>query len=233
MKRIGMLVAMLLCVTVLFGGCGGADAALYEEVKTVLSGVQSLTGGEFALSVSYQEPQGSGAYTGTFVFLRRESGTLSYCQTQLDQNDQVVFCEFSDGEKAEQWMIGQGWRAVSHEPYTDTMRHPYLQMLSAQYERAEIREIQKQVDASGICYTLYMDAGKVTQKQYANDTAAVSVKEQTIILQVNTDGQLTSYEENTTLTESQIDSSYSVHVNLAKHNGVTEVKKPQLRETFY
>ena len=71
MKRIGMLVAMLLCLTVLIGGCGGADAALYEEVKTVLSGVQSLTGGECAVSVSYQAPPGSGAYTGTVVFLRQ------------------------------------------------------------------------------------------------------------------------------------------------------------------
>ncbi len=233
MKRIGMLATMVFCSAMLFGGCGGADSALYEEMETVLSGVQSLTGGEMALSVSYEEPNSSGAYTGTFVFLRQESGALSYCQTQLDQNDQVVFCEYSDGEKAEQWMIGQGWRSVTHDPYTDAMLHPYLQMLSVQYERGDIRSIQKQVDESGICYTINMDADKVTNKQYKNDTATVSVKEQTIKLQVNTDGQLTSYEEDTTLTESQVDSSYSVRVNLSKHNGITEIKRPQLREKFY
>ena len=235
MKRIGMLTAMLLVVAVLFTGCGGADAALYEEADTVLSGVQSLTGGEFALSVQYEESQGSGAYIGTFVFMRKESGALSYCQTQLDQNDQVVFCEYSDGSSVEQWMIGQGWQSLSREPYTDTELHPYLRMLSTQYERGEIREIQKQVDESGSVYTLFMDAGKMTKKQYADETSQIAVKEQTITLTVNTEGQLTAYEEQTILTDTQtqIDSSYSVTINLSKHNAVTEIQKPKLRETFY
>lgn len=219
---------MLLIVCALTG-CG-ADKTLYREMETLQKQAAALTSGTVTMTVQFEEDGVPGEYAAALTFCKTADGSFAYCQKQFDLNEQVVFCEYSDGKRTRQWMIGRGWEELGGAQFTEEKPHRYLAMMTTPYARKLIRHIEKETDESGTRYVLSMDAGRVTKAQYADGVFEVSA--QTATITFDTEGLLTGYSEDTTLKhrETGVENAYHAELLLKEHDAVKTVEEPKLRE---
>ena len=231
MRKKIVLSALLLAVSCVFSACG-ADRALYEEMAELQKQTAQLESGVLTLTVQFEENGIPGEYAAELIFCKTEGDAYAYCQKQFDQNDQVVFCEYSDGTKTKNWMIGRGWEEIGEAQFTKENPHRYLQMISSPYERKMIREIRKEADEGGTRYILEMNASRVSDACYPDDT--FEVLEQVLTLTFDAEGKLVGYSENAILTQGDegTQNSYRVDMTCKEQNAVTSVEEPDLRSYF-
>ena len=231
MKKKTALAALLLAAACVFSGCG-ADKTLYREMESLQKQAATLESGVITLTVQFEESGAPGEYAAELAFKQTENGAYAYCQKQFDQNEQIVFCEYSDGNQTKQWLVGRGWEEIGGAQFTKETPHRYLQMISSPYERKMIQSIEKEEDENGTRYILAMNASRVSKACYPD--GAFTVSEQTVTLTFDTEEKLTGYSENTILKQghSDTENSYRVDLDCKEHNAVEKIEAPQLRERF-
>lgn len=231
MKKKTGLAALLLAAACLFSGCG-ADKTLYREMESLQKQTAALKSGIITLTVQFEESGVPGEYAAELTFSQTEDGTYAYCQKQFDQNEQVVFCEYSDGKSTKQWLIGRGWEEIGSAQFTKETPHRYLQMISSPYERKMIQNIKKEEDEGGTRYILAMNASRLSKACYPD--GAFTVSEQTVTLSFDPEGKMIGYSENTILKQdgSGTENSYRVDLSCKEHNAVSTIEEPKLREYF-
>ena len=222
-------IGILLAVMLFLSGCG-ADKTLYDELskKQAESAAES---GVIALQVYFSEDGTEGEYTAELTYSKTESG-YTYCQKQFDPNGQVTFCEYSDGNATEQWMIGRGWEEIGESGFTEEKPHRYIVMCTVAPEYRLVQRIEKTEDSAGVCYTASLDPGKAKEAFYKE--SGCDVVKQEITVSFDPEGKLAGYREETVLhnTESGCDNVYRAELSFREHNNITKVERPALRTHY-
>ena len=224
---LGVVVWMMLWMT----GCG-VDRELYHEMEKLQADAANLQSGMVTLTVEFEEEGFSGEYAAELVFCKTEKETYAYCQKQYDQNEQVTFCEYSDGTVTEQWMIGRGWETVENALFTKETPHRYIAMLSQAHEHGMIQTLEKESDESGTRFILELDPKKAGAHYYKDGNC--EVVKQTVRVSFNPEGYVVDYCEETILRnkESGCENRYRAELVCREHNAVTSVEKPALRTRY-
>ena len=225
-KKLGAgLAALVLCAGLT--GCSGSKE--YGEMKAAQEAVLSLTGGKLVMTAGYEKPGGSDRIVTEFVFRLTEAGTYSYCQTQFDRNNKPVYCEFSDGQKTEQWLIGKGWSDINAALYTPDEPHRYLQVLSTPLDKKAVRAITVTDEAGNRRYDAEMDPSRLNETVYTD--GASELLEETVSLLLSDAGELLCYNDEARIRDVEMDEEdyYTLEMQLSEANMVTEIARPELR----
>lgn len=227
------LLWMLCCLMMVcaFSGCG-VDRSLYDEMAAAQRQAGQMQSGIITLTVAFEEEGVSGEYAAELLFCKTENGTYAYCQKQYDPNEQITFCEYSDGTKTEQWMIGRGWEEIGEATFTEENPHRYLTMLSTAHEHGAIQTLEKESDGSGTRYLLTLDPNRAKELYYKE--SGCSVVSQTVTVSFDAEGHIVGYCEETVLhnDESGCDNTYRAELTCRDHDLITEAERPQLRTQY-
>lgn len=228
LKKISaVLLAAAVCLG--FAGCSSASGK-YDEVRKAQEAVAGWSSCKALVTTSYDNSVKSSRMVNEFAFRLTSSGNYEYCQTQYDQNNKAVYCEYSDGENSEQWLIGKGWSGMGVTVYNQKNPHRYIQLLSTPFEKKAIREVAVEEQEKNIRYTVSLNPDRLNETTYKD--ADIEVMEETVIATLNEAGELISYEDEAKIFDKQTEQecTYSLKAQLSEINTVAEIVKPELRD---
>lgn len=218
--------ALILCCSL--SGCGSDKS--YGEVNEALSSVTKLKSGRITV-LSQIEPSAAKvaqSIKSDLLFMEKGEG-YQYCHTQYDKSDKPTFCEYSDGEKTQQWLIGKGWGG-SETAFTKENPHKYIALLSNTPAQAAVETIICEEQPTGKQYTITLKPDVMNDTVYKNSEMTVISEE--ISLLVDENGMLQSYIDKAEIEDSASKQSrkYKLQITISDSNSITEVPQPQLRE---
>ena len=225
-KMLAVLLAAAACLTV--SGCSGSKE--YNVIKDVQKDISNLQSGRIIVTAKLDNGKRSDMTVTEFTFRVNASGNYEYCQTQFDSNNKAVFCEFSDGEKSEQWLVGSGWTASDSDVYNKKKPHRYIQLLSTPFESKAVSGIETAEEGANKRYTMVLDPERLNETAYLDSDS--QIKEETVSILVNDKGEMVCYNDQTNALDksSQKDCSYTLEMQLSDCNAVTEIARPELRD---
>lgn len=228
-KAAAALLAAALCVGLTACGAFGGGKN-YDAVKKAQEGVGELESGRIIVTSKHAKDAKSESVVTEFVFRTTAGGTSEYCQTQFDQNNKAVYCEYSDGEKSEQWLIGNGWSVIDPTVYTKENPHRYLRLLASPFDKKLVSKIETEQEGENMLYTLTLKPDRVNENLYPE--ANVEIKEERVSILVNAEGKLIAYGDVSQVYDKEAgeDCEYTLDMQLSDLNAVTEIKKPELRD---
>jgi len=224
-KRIWtFLAAAALCLGL--AGCGGSKE--YAAVKKCQEAVGELQSGRIVVTSTASGKKSEVTVT-EFIYKLTATGTYQYCQTQYDGANKAVYCEYSDGEKAEQWLIGSGWCVIDPTVYTRENPHRYVKLLSRVFPEKAVSDIQINDQGENTCYTLLFKPEVLNEALYAD--SGHTVEEETVTVTVNPEGLLCYYADKASfLEENGEKKELTVEMEVSSQNAVEEVLRPELRD---
>lgn len=228
LKKISaVLLAAAVCLG--FAGCSSASGK-YDAVRKAQEAVSEWNSCKALVTASYDNSVKSSRMVNEFTFRLTSSGNYEYCQTQYDQNNKAVYCEYSDGETAEQWLIGKGWSGIGATVYNQKSPHRYIQLLSTTFDKKAVGEVTVEEQEKNIRYTIALNAEHLNETTYKD--ADIEVLEETVIATLNEAGELVSYEDEAKVFDKQSEQEcvYSLNIQLSEINTVAEILKPELRD---
>lgn len=227
-KGIMSLTAVALTLCCALSGCGKSES--YNEVSKAISEVSTLKSGRITV-LSQVEPSASrvGQSVKSDLLFKEKDGTYQYCHVQYDKNDKPVFCEFSDGDKTQQWLIGKGWGG-SASGFTKESPHRYITLVSTPPNEAAVETIVCEEQPTGKQYTITLNSAQLNKTVYeGKEMAVISEK---ISLLLDESGMLISYIDTAEIedTVSKQSRKYRLQITLSDQNSITEVTRPELRD---
>lgn len=228
-KILSVLLAAAVCAG--FAGCS-SKTGTYGEVRKAQEAVASLESGKILVTAGYEKGGQADRTVTEFSFKLTESGNYEYCQTQFDQSNKAVYCEYSDGEKSEQWLVGSGWNSVGTTVYNKENPHRYLKLLSTPFEKKAVESCKQTEEGNSRCYTIVLKPKKLNETVYENTD--VTVKSETVRVLVDSAGIIAGYSDEAELFDQQenADCFYTLDMQLSEINAVAEITKPDLRDNF-
>jgi hypothetical protein len=220
--------ALLLAAAIfLLSGCvSGKD---YRRLSDAQKSVGALKSGRITVTSSYNPAEGGSASVTEFLFRMTESGCYEYCQTQYDQNQKAVYCEYSDGAKSEQWLLGRGWSVLDSTVYTAEEPHRYLKLIATPFEKKAIDDLLVSEEDGNLRYYLTLDPSVLNRTLYRD--SGVEILEEKLEVLAGSDGQLLFYCDDSRLLDKTLgeESAYRLEMQLSDLNAVTEVPRPSLK----
>lgn len=224
-----LLVTLLTAAVCLgFSGCSGQSKE-YSAIKKCQEAVLALQSGRIIVT-STTVTKKTEIIVTEFAYKLTPTGTYEYCQTQFDGNNKAVYCEYSDGEKAEQWLIGSGWCVIDPTVYTNNNPHRYIKLLSTVCDRKAVASIEKNEQEGKICYTIILKPEILNDTIY-KDTDS-QVKEETVTITTDGDDRILYYADAATFIDkaSQSEKEFTLEMEITDQNAVSEIAKPELRD---
>ncbi|WMJ24393.1 hypothetical protein RBG61_06915 [Paludicola sp. MB14-C6] len=223
------IITASLIVGLCFSLVGCKSVKGYSDLNKAQENMMKQNSCHMVISSSVNGATKADANVTDFVYKLNDKGVMEYCQSQQDASNKMVFCEVSDGEKTEQWLLGNGWSNVDATAYTKDNPHRYLQLISGKIDKKNIAKMDKKTDNTNTIYNVAMDAKKLNKTVYKD--ADITVKSQNVSFTVNKKGELICYNDKAVILdkESNVESEYALEVQLTEHNGITEIKKPDLQ----
>lgn len=231
LKKIGAVLAAAAMLTACLAGCraGGKE---YSAISQAMEAVRELESGRILVTAGYEKASGSDRIVTEFVFKRTDSGNYAYCQTQYDRNNKTVYCEYSDGSKTEQWLIGKGWADLPGTLFTPESPHRYIRLLSTPPERDAVAQAVMTPEDTNCRYDLTLDPEFLNRTMYADGETEV-VQESVCVL-LNEEGGLLCYNDDALVNDLLLDQqiSYTLEMQLSEQNSIGEVTRPELRDNY-
>lgn len=234
-KRISIIgIIAGLCLSLSACNENGKD---YDEIQRIQKNVAAQESGHMIISsriapVADENNAVSGKadnVTNEFTFKLNASGAVEYCQTQMDSSNKMIFCEISDGEKSEQWLLGKGWSSIDTTTYSKENPHQYIGIIINDIDKGAIGSIDKEIDGDNTVYRITMDVKKLNENHYKDANAELISHD--ISFTENKDGQLLRYTDDAVIAEgdTKLKNEYSLDIQMNEHNMIGEIKKPELR----
>lgn len=228
------IIALLTAATICMGSFTGciATGKEYGTVKKAQEAVGQLDSGRITVTTAW-EKSGFGEHTVTeFVFRRLDSENFAYCCTQYDRNQKPILCDYSDGVKTEQWLIGKGWSDKTGALFTADQPHRYITFLSTPHERKTVRSIQTTQEDTNCRYDITLDPDRLNKTVY-RDEGAEAVEEQ-ISLLLNGAGELVCLNDDAILCDIETGEEirYQLEMQISDRNSIGEITRPELREHY-
>ncbi len=228
LKKIALAV-MIFAVCVSMVACS-SDGKKHMELKNAQNTILDLDSGKITVTSQFEAENKSDTIKSEFVFKTNPSGVISYCQTQYDLNNRPVYCEYSDGEKSEQWLVGRGWSVLDNTQYSKDNPHRYTKLLATSFDKKAIDSIICDETETEKTYTMELDP-KVLNKTTYKDTE-IEIISQSVTMLVNAKDGLVRYNDTSKVLDKSTDtqSLYMLEMALSEQNAVKEVARPELRE---
>ncbi len=228
MKKKLTVAAILVGLCISLVGCGGVSKDC-NEINKIQKSLANLDSGHMTILSKVESANRNENMSTDFTYRVNDNGVMEYCQTQMDKTNKLIFCEMSDGEKAEQWLLGKGWGAIDATTYTKENPHQYLGLLTNKLDKKIIKDIKKEEQDSNTVYNVELDENKLNQTSYKD--ADMEIVSQNISFSINEKGELICYNDNAVIMDkaTQSESNYNLEVQLSEHNAVTEIQKPDLK----
>ena len=225
----------VLAAAALFAGCmtGCAmDGGKYDAVKQAQAAVMTLSSGRLMVTAGYEKNTKSDRIVTEFIFQKLESGAYAYCQTQYDRNNKPVYCEYSDGTKTEQWLIGKGWGEMTGVLYSAESPHRYMKLLSTAYERKTVSSISMTQEDANKRYDMVLNPTRLNETVYTDGDA--EALEESVSVLVGEDGGLLCYNDEARMKDHMMgeEIKYTLEIQLNQQNTVAEIQRPDLRDDY-
>lgn len=226
-KIIAASLTLVLCFSLT--ACG-SDGKKHMELKNAQDAILDLQGGKITVTSQFEGENKSDTIKTELVFKSNDSGIMTYCQTQYDQNNKPVYCEYSDGEKSEQWLVGRGWSVLDTVQYTKESPHRYNKLLATSFDKKAIDTIICDEAEAVKTYTLELDP-KVLNKTTYKD-ADIEIVSQSVSVLVNEKNELVRYNDTSKVIDRETNNEnlYILEMVLSDQNAVKEVLRPELRD---
>lgn len=227
-KKISIAV-LILALGITMVGCGSVPKKQYDNLKKVQESFLKQNSCHLIINSKVGGEETQDANITDFVFKVNDKGVMEYCQSQQDGSNKLVFCEYGDGEKAEQWLLGNGWSTINPVAYSKDNPHKYINLLTNSFDKKAISKLSKETELTNTSYILEMDAKKLNKTVY-KDTS-IEIVSQKITYLVNANGNLICYNDVAVIYDKEADTKaeYQLEVQVSDHNAVTEIKKPEVR----
>ncbi|MEG0693058.1 MAG: hypothetical protein RR444_08250 [Oscillospiraceae bacterium] len=228
LKKIA-IVAMTLALCISMTACS-SDGKKHMELKNAQDTVLNLESGKITVISQIEDDNKSDTIKSELVFKTNPDGVISYCQMQYDLNNKPVYCEFSDGEKSEQWLVGRGWSVLDTMQYTKDNPHRYTKLLSTSFDKKSIDNIICDETETAKTYTMELDP-KVLNKTTYKDSG-IEIISQSVTMLVNANNELVRYNDTSKVLDKSTDtqSLYMLEMALSEQNAIKEVIRPELRD---
>ena len=228
LKKIAMMgLALALCVSAT--ACS-SDGKKHLELKNAQDTILNLESGKITVVSQIEDNTSSDTIKSELIFKTNADGVISYCQTQYDLNNKPIYCEYSDGEKSEQWLVGIGWNVIDNTQYTKENPHRYTQLLSTEIDKNAIDSINCETSENASTYTVELDPDILNKTTYQN--SGVEVVTESVTMLVNANEELVRYNDTSTILDvaTQSESTYMLEMSLSEQNVVNEITRPDLRD---
>lgn len=226
---LGTIMVMAAVVSV---GCSVGKGGMLSKVEDAQQSLLKLDSAKLTVSAGITSSGQNGSRranvtTTELSYLKNSSGVFEYCQSQLDSAKKLIYCEVSDGEKSEQWLLGKGWSVIEPKSYTPDNPHRFITLISNEIDKKSVSNIAKTDTDQGSLYTLTMDSARLNETTYSN--TGFEVVDQSVSYLVDPDGLLISYTDIATVVDSDgISSAYTLEVQLSEHNALKEIARPDV-----
>ncbi|MEG0894813.1 MAG: hypothetical protein RSE93_03795 [Oscillospiraceae bacterium] len=217
---------LVVCMAICLVGCSSKDTEM-SKIEDAQNNISSMTSGKFEISTMVKTNTRTDATKTEFTFQQMQNGIIEYCQSQQDSRNKLVFCEYSDGESAEQWLLGKGWSVIEPTKYTLENPHRFISLITSKIDKGSVKSVTKSEDTSYQVYEVEMDCQKVPVSTEGNE----KLTSQKICFYVNSDGLISKYTDETIFvnTQTEQECQYSLEISLSEHNTLASVKKPDLK----
>lgn len=221
---LSLLAAVSLCA------CSNVKSKEYDTVCKAQAEVASMTSGKLTVMSRYENSRKNAQIKSEFTFSQTPDGKLAYCQTQTDSAGKIIYCDYSDGQKAEQWFIGKGWSEASRLSYSTENPHRYIRLIASPHSKEVITELVSSPNGADTQYTLTMNAQELNKTTYMD--ADFEVISQSIVIVTDKDGKLTSYDDTAQISDkaTKTPTEYGLSITLSDANASIEIKRPDLRD---
>jgi uncharacterized protein YcfL len=218
-----------LIIVLCFGLVGCKSHKGYNNLNKAQENMMKNNSAHLVISSSVKGQSKEDANVTDFVYKLNDKGVMEYVQSQQDANSKMVFCEVNDGEKAEQWLLGNGWSSIDATTYTKENPHRYLLLIAGKIEKKNIAKMTQTNDNTNTVYTIEMDPKRLNKTVYKD--AAIEVKSQNVSFTVNENGDIICYNDKAVIYDKETDTEaeYMLEVQISEHNAITEIKKPDLQ----
>lgn len=228
LKKITLaLMALVVCISM--AACS-SDGKKHMELKNAQDTVLDLQSGKITVISQFEGENKSDTIKSELVFKTNAEGVLSYCQLQYDLSNKPVYCEYSDGKKSEQWLVGRGWSVLETAQYSKDNPHRYTKLLSTGFDKKSINSILCDEIETEKTYTMELDPKVLNQTTY-KDTE-IEIVSQSVTMLVNAKNELVRYNDTSKVIDKTTDtqSLYMLEMALSEQNAVKEVLRPELRD---
>lgn len=224
-KTLSFLLAGAACLAM--AGCSGNKDL--DAVQKARQAVRELDSGRIIVTSTVKSRKTERIVT-EFTFRTTSSGGYEYCQLQYDNSSKPVYCEYSDGEKAEQWLIGSGWHVIDPAPYSREKPHRYVQLLSAPCADEAVESVEVADTPESKCYTLILKPDVLNETLYQD--AEEQVQQETLTITTDNSGNMVYYADAALFfnPETQKERDVLLEMELSQANQVEEVARPELRD---
>ena len=225
-KIVSVLVAGAACLVM--AACSGANKD-YAAVKKAQSAVRELESGRIIVTSTVKAAKTELTVT-EFTFRTTSSGGYEYFQLQYDNSSKPVYCEYSDGEKAEQWLIGSGWHVIDPAPYSREKPHRYIQLLSTACASEAVESVEISESAGSKCYTVLLKPEVLNETLYQNGEE--QVQQETLTITTDSGDNLVYYADAVSFLnpETQKEREVLLEMELSEANQIGEIPRPELRD---
>ena len=227
MKKIFCLVLAFIMILSLAGCSKGKNVS---NLKSAQGALLNLLSGKITVSAQIETNGSTDTVKSEFVFLKDENGKFKFCHSQYDNQNKPIFCEFSDGDTAKQWLIGRGWSEIDAVQYSKDNPHRFIRLLSTPFDKRQVKSITSTKEDGGVSYVVTINPDRVNKTTYKE--ADISVLSQTVTVFVNDKNEILSYTDTSTILDKSTNTEtlYMLSFVISDQNAVTKVECPELRE---
>lgn len=200
------------------------------ELQNAQSSILNLDSGKITVISQIETQDNADTIKSELIFKSNENGVLSYCQTQYDLNNKPVYCQYSDGEKCEQWLVGKGWSVLDTMQYSKDNPHRYAKLMATPFDKKAIDNIVCNETETEKTYSLELDPKVLNKTTYKNTD--IEIISQSVTMLVNENDELVRYNDTSEILDKSTDSQnlYMLEMSLSDQNNIKEVNRPELRD---
>lgn len=227
MKKI---LCLLLAFIMLLSFVGCSKGKNISNLTSAQEALLNLLSGKISVTAQIETEGSTDSVKSEFVFMKDENGKFKFCHTQYDNQNKIIFCEFSDGDTAKQWLIGRGWNEIGAVSYNIKNPHRFLKLLSTPFEKNKVKSIEAEAQDGGTNYTITINPDKVNKTAYKD--ADISVISQTVTVFINDNNEILSYTDTSTILDKaqNVETLYMLSFIVSEQNSITKIECPKLRE---
>lgn len=223
-----MLTGIVLSACLVFSACTNGTKG-YDDVKKAQTEFKKLNSCHMMISSKVNTGAKTDVITTDFTYKMNDKGIMEYCQSQQDAANKLVYCEMGNGEKAEQWLIGNGWTAIEAVEYSKDNLHRYIELLTNSMEKKAVNSVVKDKEDTNTRYTVELNSKELNNTIYKD--APMEVVSQEVSYLINSAGEIICYNDRAVILDKETnkEAEYTLEVQVSEQNTISEIKKPELR----
>lgn len=228
MKHKLSILSLITIVCILITGCSNSSKEC-DEINRCQEKMLTQTSAHLKVISTVKSEKRNEMLTTDFIYKMNANGIMEYSEAQLDSTNKMIFCEVSDGKKAEQWLLGKGWGMIDATNYTKEKPHRYLSALTTKLDEKTIETASIAEQEANKLYTFCLNADVLNKTIYTNTATEIISQELTFL--INAEGNIICYTDNAVILDKEAnqEATYTLEIQVSEQGAITEILKPELR----